>query len=200
MNHNFFKLSVFLLIVSLSGQAEFRRNRGGHGGTSKPSNSASVPSAPKDENLIGKSEPDKSVEWGYTVNLNPGASLEEIRKIKKDLKAKGVKFNWGSADEPVFGIKTYLDIDEIKGLSEKVGEVTPAEATTRFRIELKRDLTPQQMKALRAALKENKVQIKWAPPMDVPPYLMVKSAVLEIGRLFALPNIGPYLEKVEPAE
>ncbi|NBV50009.1 hypothetical protein EBR78_02170 [bacterium] len=198
MQTMFWKLMLLVCVVSLSAQAELRRRGGGHHGTPKPPSNTSAPAQPTDPNLIGKSEPDKNVVWEYSVALKPGASLEEIRKIKKDLKNKGVKFNWGTADEPVFGIKTYMDVEDIKNISEHVGEVTPSEETANFRFELKKDLSTAQMKALRAALKENRIQIKWAPPLDVPPYLMVKSAVLEIGRLFALPNIGPFLEKVEP--
>lgn len=194
----FWKLMLLVCVVTLTTQAELRRRGGGHHGTPKAPSNTAAPAQPADPNLIGKSEADKSVVWEYSVALKPGASLEEIRKIKKELKDKGVKFNWGTADEPVFGIKTYMDVEDIKNISERVGEVTPSEETANFRLELKKDLSAAQMKALRAALKENRIQIKWAPPLDVPPYLMVKSAVLEIGRLFALPNIGPFLEKVEP--
>lgn len=194
----FWKLMLLVCVVSLSTQAELRRRGGGHHSTPKAPSNTAAPTQPADPNLIGKSEADKNVVWEYSVALKPGASLEEIRKIKKELKNKGAKFNWGTADEPVFGIKTYLDVEDIKNISEHVGEVTPSEESANFRLELKKDLSAAQMKALRAALKENRIQIKWAPPLDVPPYLMVKSAVLEIGRLFALPNIGPFLEKVEP--
>lgn len=190
-------LTLFSLIVfSLTSQS-FAERRGDH--SSKPSNSG----RPVD-NEIGKTKQDKSVQWEYRITLKPGASLEETRRIKKELKKNGASITWGSADEPVFGIKTWMSEDEIKGISEQVASADGSEPTKNYKITLNQKESFQKLKAKLEQLansKDNprKMQITFrAGDQEKPFYIVVKSNIMAVGEIFAL--IGPYIggEGTEP--
>jgi len=195
-------VSVFGLIAIFLTSPSFAQ-RGGGSHSVKP---AQVPaaSARATEDEIGKTKEDKNVQWEYTVTLKPGTSLEEIRKIKKDLKQKGASFSWGSADEPVFGIKTWMSEDAIKGMSAQIGSVEGLETTKSYKITLNQKESFAKLKAKLAELansKENprKMQITYrAGDQEKPIYIVVKSNIGAVGEIYAL--IGQYIggEGTEP--
>lgn len=177
--------ALIVFIISLNGFAGPRNRRGGHGNAPTGGNSSSRKSsgiADSEKDVYGKQAPDKSVQWGYTVTVEPGASLNDIRKLKSALKKAGAKFNWGTQDEPVFGIESYLSLDEIKSMGP-VKSVDQAEETKNFSITLAKNVNWSQLKK---ELTENRMQVTYRPEVVPPPYVVVKSSVLEIGRIWAL--------------
>jgi hypothetical protein len=190
-----------LVTAFLTSQSFAQKGGGSHSikPTQVPANSGR-----SSEDVIGKTKEDKSVQWEYTVTLKPGASLEEIRRIKKELRKNGATFNWGSADEPVFGVKTWMSEDEMKGLSEYVASAEGSEPTKRYKITLNKSQSFQKLKAKLAELansKENprKMQITYrAGDQDKPIYIVVKSNIIAVGEIYAL--IGQYIggEGTEP--
>lgn len=195
-------VSLFgLVVVFLTSQSFAERGRGGH--SFKPTPVPANSGRPSD-NEIGKTKQDKAVQWEYTVTLKPGASLDEIRQIKKALKKNGATFNWGSADEPVFGVKTWMSEDEIKGLSQQVASAEGSEPTKNFKITLNQKESFQKLKAKLEELansKENprKMQITFrAGDQEKPIYIVVKSNITAVGEIYAL--IGQYIggEGTEP--
>ncbi|NBX76729.1 MAG: hypothetical protein EBQ92_09260 [Proteobacteria bacterium] len=193
---------VFGLVAALLTSQSFAQ-RGGKSHSFKPTQSPANSGRPA-EDTIGKTKADKSVQWEYSVTLKPGASLEEIRRIKKELRKNGASFNWGSADEPVFGIKTWMSEDEIKGISENVASAEGSEPTKKYKITLNQNESFPKLKAKLEELansKENprKMQITFrAGDQDKPFYIVVKSNITAVGEIYAL--IGQYIggEGTEP--
>jgi len=152
-----------------------------------PSTAGSRANQP-DENIIGKTPADKSVEWEYTVMLT-NASSADIKMVKEALKKEG-KLTWGKLDEPRFGVKTYLSEDEIKALSEKVTEVTPSEETNKLMITLNQN---ESWPALKKILTENRMQVyhingDWNRPFQV----AVKTPNMPVGMVYAV--MGKYID------
>ncbi|NBT58832.1 hypothetical protein EBT16_08625 [bacterium] len=188
-------LSLFVLVgISLASLCFAERGQGSH--SSSPSRGGR-PSSQASDNEIGKTKQDKSVKWDYTVTLKPGTSLEDIRRIKRDLKKSGAVLNWGTADEPVFGIKTWMSEEEVKGLSDQVGSVEGIETTKNYKITLNPKESFQKLKAKLEQLaneKENprKMQITFrAGDQEKPIYIVVKSNIMAVGEIYAL--IGQYI-------
>lgn len=181
--------AVLGMVLAVQTFAEPRR--GDHAGSAnKPSGRVTTtPAAKPDENIIGKTPADKSVTWEYTVMVSPGTSLEELRKLKATLKKEG-KLTWGKLDEPRFGVKTYLSENEIKGLSEKIAEVTPSEETNQFMITLKQN---ESWPALKKVLTENRMQVYHINGDVNRPYqIAVKTPNMPVGMIFAV--MGKYID------
>jgi len=177
-------LAISIGILATQGFAERRGKKGGH---SAPTQSASKSRG--EENNIGKTPTDKSVTWDYTITMKPGASLEDIRKVKKALTAAGASFNHGKLDEPFFSVKTHLSEDEIKGMSEQVGSVENPTPTKNFTIWFNQNTNWADFKK---ELTKNKMQVTFiAGDVNNPTYIAVKSAVLNIGEIYAL--MGKYI-------
>jgi len=182
-------LAVTLGILASQSFAERRRIiKGGHSAPSKPATNSAEPKR-AEENTYGKTPTDKSVTWDYTVTLKPGASLEDIRKVKKALTAAGATFNHGKLDEPFFSVKTHLSEDEIKGLSDQVATVENSVPTKNFTIWFNQETNWAEFKK---ELTKNKMQITFiAGDVNKPVYFAVKSAVLNVGEIYAL--VGKYI-------
>lgn len=180
-------LVVLALSIGVLASQSFAERRGRRDGHSAPAQSAAKSRA--EENNIGKTPTDKSVTWDYTITMKPGASLEDIRKVKKALTAAGASFNHGKLDEPFFSVKTHLSEDEIKGMSEQVDKIENSVQTKNFTIWFNQKTNWADFKK---ELTKNKMQVTFiAGDVNKPVYIAVKSAVLNVGEIYAL--MGKYI-------
>jgi len=190
MKLNYVLIALFSLAFAVQSSAG---PLGGHRrgkDSNQPSNGrTTAPSTAKpDENIIGRTPADKSVKWEYTVMLT-NASLEDIRKVKAALKKEG-EITWGKLDEPRFGVKTYLSEDEIRGLSDKVTEVTPSEETNKLMIILNQN---ESWPALKKILTENRMQVQHINgDVNRPFQIAVKTPNMPVGMVYAV--MGKYID------
>lgn len=166
----------------------------------KPLNSGRAASD-EDKMVVGKSEADKSVTWGYNVKYQQGISSEKLKALRQTLKSKGVKILY-PADKDwqmptgYLSVTTYLDDGELQGLSSDIQSVEPQEQTKRYSIQMLSGLTPAQVKKVRDAFTKNRIQVTWNPPVGAPPYYAVKTT-LTADQIKAIKEIAPFIEAVE---
>jgi len=154
-----------------------------------------------DKMVVGKSEADKSVTWGYNVKYEQGISSEKLKALRQTLKSKGVKILYPSDKDwqmptGYLSVTSYLEEGDLQNLSSDIQSVEPQEQTKRYSIQMLSGLTPAQVKKVRDAFTKNRIQVTWNPPVGAPPYYAVKTT-LTAEQIKAIKEIAPFIESVE---
>lgn len=143
---------------------------------------------------IRKSSP---VRWDYLLYVNDAASPDEKKQLESELLNRG-DIQWQTESGSRMGFVSSLTSREIQSLSNQIEKVEAEQETQLFQVELKRNLKAKQWENLEFALKQNRIQILEASPPDRRPQsLKIKSPNLTIQKLFSLPQIGRYFQRVE---
>lgn len=150
---------------------------------------------------IEKTEPDKSVQWGYKVFLKPQVTLEQLRSIRKTIKDKGIAILYPSDRDwklptGYLSLSSHWDSVDLEKLSSLIESVQPTEITKRYKLQLIPDVKSQQIKRLLRAFTLNKIQVIYQAPIKTPSYFSVKTA-LSPNQIKEIEEIGPYIESIE---
>jgi hypothetical protein len=152
-------------------------------------------------NLIWGMQPDTSVQWGYKAVLKPGTSLEELKSLRKVLKAKGVAILYPSDRDwklptGYLSLSSSWDAGEIEKLSPLIASIKSAELTQRYKLHLVSSTNSQQVTKLLKAFTSNKIQVFHHDPGEVSSFFLVKTA-LTPEQIKQIEEIGPYIESIE---
>jgi murein L,D-transpeptidase YcbB/YkuD len=146
-------------------------------------------------------EPDKSVQWGYKAILKPGTTLEQLKSLRKVLKAKGVSTLYPSDRDwklptGYLSLSSYWDADDIQKLSPLIASVQSAEITQRYQLNLVSSTNSQQVTKLLKAFSSNKIQVLYHASGEVPLFFSVKTT-LTPEQIKQIEEVGPYLESIQ---
>ena len=92
---------------------------------------------------------DKSVRWGYKVIYDPQLKSEDVRALRKHLKAKDVvvlyppEKNW-KLPTGFLSISSYLQEEEIKSISSSIVKVESAEKTHQLKLTMHSGFDPKK--------------------------------------------------------
>jgi len=110
------------------------------------------------------SAPDKSVRWGYKVIYDPKLKSEEVKALRKHLKAKEVSVlyppekNW-KLPTGFFSVSSFLQEEEIKSLSASILKVDSAEKTHRLKITMQSGLDAKENQRALTVFQNHKIQV-----------------------------------------
>lgn len=153
--------------------------------------SATLPSQTKASKRIAP------IHWDYILYMDENASGEEKNQLESELLSKG-EIHWKTESGSRVGFTSSLTQREIQSLSSSIQKVEAEEETRFFQFNLKRKLKVKQWQNLQSALKQNRIQVLDVEPNNRNPQsLKIKSPILTIQKLFSLPQVGRYLEKIE---
>jgi len=150
---------------------------------------------------LKKVEPDKSVQWGYKAVLKPNTTLEQVKSLRKILKANGVSVLYPSDRDwkvptGYLSLSSDWDSEELEKLSPVIASVQSAEITQRYKLHLVPTTNSHQVNQLLKAFTVNKIQVLYRDLVEVPSYFSVKTA-LNPEQIKQIEEVGPYIEKIE---
>lgn len=144
---------------------------------------------------------DRSVRWGYKLIYDPKLKSEEIKNLRKQLKAKEVAVlyppekNW-NLPSGFLGVSSYLQENEIKALSSSILKVESAEKTHLLKVTLRGGLNVKETKKVLALFPAYKIQVLSSEELDQSVRATLKTT-LTANQLKGISEFGSILESIE---